>query len=127
MQVLSVMVYALIVITAVILVCLILMQPSKSGGLGSSFGGGGATEAVFGAHALCHLSKLTVIFISVFFVLTLAMAVLAAHTGKPEPSSLMGGTEAVVEETAVVEEVLPPVPQSGAVSESVPSEDTPSK
>lgn len=110
MQILSVMIYALIVITAIILVVLILMQPSKSGGLGSAFGGGGTTEAVFGAHALSHLSKLTIIFISIFFVLTLGLAIIAAHSQKGDDKSLMGDTVPVAEEVVVEE-----VPGTGAV------------
>ena len=76
--------FAVVVLISLILICLILVQPSKSGGLGSAFGGVG--ESVFGAHAMGHLSKLTVVLITVFFVLTLALAVISGHSqgGKEE-------------------------------------------
>lgn len=88
LSVLNVIIYALIVIIAIILVVLILIQPSKSGGLGSAFGGAG--ENVFGAHAMDHASKLTVWLIAIFFVLTLALTVISAHSS---PDSLMTGVE----------------------------------
>ncbi len=79
--------YALVVLIAVLLTCLILIQPSKSGGgLGASFGGVG--ESVFGAHASSHLTKLTVIMITIFFVVGLALAVISGHATK-EPKSIL--------------------------------------
>ena len=83
----------LVVILAVLLIALILVQPSKSGGgFGSAFGGLG--ESVFGAQAMSHLSKLTVWCISIFFLLTLASAIVAGHMKTADSS--------VVEESAVV-------------------------
>ena len=96
----------LVVILAVLLIALILVQPSKSGGgFGSAFGGLG--ESVFGAQAMSHLSKLTVWCISIFFVLTLASAIIAGHmksadTSVVEESSLVmgAGTEKPAAEAA---------------------------
>ena len=83
----------LVVILAVLLIALILVQPSKSGGgFGSAFGGLG--ESVFGAQAMSHLSKLTVWCISIFFLLTLASAIVAGHMQTADSS--------VVEESSVV-------------------------
>ena len=59
MSTLATILNTLVVILAVLLIALILVQPSKSGGgFGSAFGGLG--ESVFGAQAMSHLSKLTV-------------------------------------------------------------------
>ena len=55
MGVLSVILYTVAVIIAILLICLVLVQPSKGGGLGSAFGGAG--ETVFGAQTMNHLSK----------------------------------------------------------------------
>lgn len=88
LSVLNVIIYALIVIIAFVLVILILIQPSKSGGLGAAFGGAG--ENVFGAHAMDHASKLTVWLIAIFFALTLALTVISAHSS---PDSLMEDAE----------------------------------
>ena len=77
MGVLSVILYTVAVIIAILLVCLVLVQPSKGGGLGSAFGGAG--ETVFGAQAMSHLAKLTVVLIAIFFVVTLALAAISGH------------------------------------------------
>ena len=78
MSTLATILNTLVVILAVLLIALILVQPSKSGGgFGSAFGGLG--ESVFGAQAMSHLSKLTVWGISIFFVLTRASAIVAGH------------------------------------------------
>jgi len=78
MSTLATILNTLVVILAVLLIALILVQPSKSGGgFGSAFGGLG--ESVFGAQAMSHLSKLTVWCISIFFILTLASAIIAGH------------------------------------------------
>jgi len=95
MSTLATILNTLVVILAVLLIALILVQPSKSGGgFGSAFGGLG--ESVFGAQAMSHLSKLTVWCISIFFVLTLASAIVAGHMQTADTSvvetesSLMG-------------------------------------
>jgi preprotein translocase subunit SecG len=107
MSTLATILNTLVVILAVLLIALILVQPSKSGGgFGSAFGGLG--ESVFGAQAMSHLSKLTVWCISIFFVLTLASAIIAGHmksadTSVVEESSLVMGaveTEKPAAETA---------------------------
>lgn len=78
MSTLATILNTLVVILAVLLIALILVQPSKSGGgFGSAFGGLG--ESVFGAQAMSHLSKITVWCISIFFVLTLVSAIVAGH------------------------------------------------
>ncbi len=92
MSTLATILNTLVVILAVLLIALILVQPSKSGGgFGSAFGGLG--ESVFGAQAMSHLSKLTVWCISIFFVLTLASAIVAGHMQSADTS--------VVEESSI--------------------------
>lgn len=82
MSPLTLVLYVIVIIVALLLTGLILIQQSKGGGFGSAFGGVG--EAVFGAKAGSHLSKLTVILTTVFFVLTLALVVI---TGKAQNSN----------------------------------------
>ena len=89
-ETINVAIYAMVVIIAILLIGLVLIQPSKSGGgLGSAFGGAG--ESVFGAQAMSHLSKLTIVLMSVFFVLTLTLAIISGHklNGKLSEKSLM--------------------------------------
>lgn len=80
MDVLMALMYTAVVIISVLLIALILVQPSKGGDFGSAFGGVG--ESVFGAQTMGHLSKVTIGLLCVFFVLTLGLAVLAGHKAK---------------------------------------------
>ena len=72
MELVTIILYAMIFIVSVLLIALILIQPSKSGGMGAAFGGIG--ESVFGGKAGSHLTKTTVIMTTVFFVVALALA-----------------------------------------------------
>ena len=97
MSTLATILNTLVVILAVLLIALILVQPSKSGGgFGSAFGGLG--ESVFGAQAMSHLSKLTVWCMSIFFVLTLASAIVAGHMRTAD-------TSVVEEESSIALEI----------------------
>ena len=88
MGILTVILYALVVVTGLLLIGLILIQPSKGGGMGSAFGGVG--ESVLGAHAGSHLTKATVWLTSIFFVIALVLATLIGHgyRGKDELSAI---------------------------------------
>lgn len=67
------------VLVAILIIALVLVQQSKKGGgLGTTFGGGGS-DSLFGAHASSHLSKLTVVFATMFLVVTLALAVISGR------------------------------------------------
>jgi len=70
----TVFLYVLVVIAAILLVGLILLQPAKSGGLGAAFGGVG--ESVFGGKAGSHLTKATVYLTAIFFIIALLLAAL---------------------------------------------------
>lgn len=80
MGVITVVLYTLVIIVALLLIGLVLIQQSKGGGFGGSFGGVG--ESVFGAHAGSHLTKLTVILTTSFFILTLLLAVIVGHRSR---------------------------------------------
>jgi protein translocase SecG subunit len=69
------------VLSCLLLVCLILVQRSKSEGLGMAFGAG-AGEALFGARAGNVLSKATVVLGIVFMATTLVLGVLFAQRDK---------------------------------------------
>ena len=84
-EVISTFLYVAVVLIAVLLIGLVLVQPSKGGGLGSAFGGIG--ESVFGAQAMSQLSKVTVVLLSLFFVLTLILAVMTGHRSKAAVST----------------------------------------
>ncbi len=69
--------YLLVVVISFLLIGIILIQPSKSGGMGAAFGGIG--ESVFGAQAGSHLTRATVVLTAVFFVVTLLLAAIIGH------------------------------------------------
>ena len=127
MSTLATILNTLVVILAVLLIALILVQPSKSGGgFGSAFGGLG--ESVFGAQAMSHLSKLTVWCISIFFVLTLASAIVAGHMRSADSSvveessiALDGSDAAEVAEAAKPAETAVETP---AAAEETPASET---
>lgn len=79
-EVVSTILYVAVVLIALLLICLVLVQPSKGGGFGSAFGGIG--ESVFGAQAMSQLSKVTVVLLTLFFILTLILAVMTGHRSK---------------------------------------------
>ena len=84
------------VMVALLLIAVVLVQQSKDGGFGgSAFGGAG--EAVFGGQVGDHLSKLTVVLATMFFVITLSLAIV---TGRRT-----GGEVSVVEDDAAVSEM----------------------
>lgn len=95
--VVSAIIYTAVVLIALLLIGLVLVQPSKGGGFGSAFGGVG--ESVFGAQAMGQLSKLTVVLLTLFFVLTLTLAVMTGHRSKnlvTKGSILLGNSSAPV-------------------------------
>ena len=131
MSTLATILNTLVVILAVLLIALILVQPSKSGGgFGSAFGGLG--ESVFGAQAMSHLSKLTVWCISIFFVLTLASAIVAGHMQTADSSvvegessiAMAGETDAAAETSADAVKTDAAAAENAAVPEEKPASET---
>jgi len=127
MSTLATILNTLVVILAVLLIALILVQPSKSGGgFGSAFGGLG--ESVFGAQAMSHLSKLTVWCITIFFILTLASAIVAGHMRTADSSVIEGESSIAMsassgEEKAKAAEPAsqPAASETAAVAEEKPA------
>jgi len=96
MEPLTTVLYVLVAIVSFALIGLILIQPSKGGGFGASFGGV-VGESVFGAYAGSHLTKLTVILTTVLFVLTLFLAALVGRSRKTMMEDLPPGAPAAVQ------------------------------
>ena len=110
MSILATILNTLVVLLAILLIALILVQPSKSGGgFGSAFGGLG--ESVFGAQAMSHLSKLTVWCMSIFFVLTLASAIVAGHI-RSSDSSVVEGESSIALTGSAGEETATPAAEA---------------
>ena len=97
------------------------MQQSKSGGgLGTTFGGGGS-DSLFGAHASTHLSRLTVVFATLFLVITLSLAIISAH--RPKNRNLME-INSMLTSNAGVSEKQPLTRLPDMKNETVPSAKT---
>ena len=78
----------LFVITALLMSLLILMQRPKQEGLGAAFGSG-MTDQMFGARTTNVLQKGTVYLGSMFFILTLTLAILFARKNERENAASM--------------------------------------
>ena len=95
MNVLTILCYTLIVVVALLLIGLIMIQPSKSGGMGEAFGG----------KAGSHLTKTTVIMTAIFFIVALALAAFIGHGGgKKEASDEFSKALTAQEEAAAIPE-----------------------
>ena len=77
MTAITILLYVMIFIISLLLIALILIQPSKSGGMGAAFGGVG--ESAFGGKAGSHLTKTTVVMTAIFFVFALLLAMFIGH------------------------------------------------
>ncbi|GJM14678.1 MAG: hypothetical protein DHS20C13_00050 [Thermodesulfobacteriota bacterium] len=68
------------VLVSILLIVVVLLQPGKSGDLGSVFGGGGSSESVFGASgAVPFLSKVTRVLAVLFLLSSLTLGYFAAQ------------------------------------------------
>lgn len=99
------------VIVCLLMTLLILMQRPKQEGLGAAFGGG-VTDQVFGARTTNVLQRGTVYLGSLFFVLSLALAVLIGQKNKTVSTVTAADTAAKVEEAKPVTAPETVVPKS---------------
>lgn len=110
------------VIVCLLMALLILMQRPKQEGLGAAFGGG-VTDQVFGARTTNVLQKGTVYLGSMFFLLSLTLAILIGK--QSQQKSLLDpkapAAEAKAEESGQPEELVEEAP---SLTEELPEEDT---
>lgn len=77
----------LFVINCLVLLLVILVQQGKAGDMASAFGGGGSSQAAFGARSgATLLTRVTWVSASLFFVGALALSVVSSRG----PSSVLG-------------------------------------
>lgn len=68
-------------LAAAAVIGLVMMQHGKGAEAGAAFGGGGASGSLFGVSGSSNLlSRLTAIFIAVFFCTSLVLGYLASHS-----------------------------------------------
>jgi preprotein translocase subunit SecG len=100
---------------AILIIVLVLLQRGKGADAGAAFGAG-ASGTVFGARgSSSFFSRMTAIFATAFFVSSLALAWLSTqHVG--------AGPRSLLDDAAVEEEVLAPVPvEEPATGDDLPS------
>jgi preprotein translocase subunit SecG len=114
------------VIVCLLMALLILMQRPKQEGLGAAFGGG-VTDQVFGARTTNVLQRGTVYLGSLFFILSLTLAILIGKQTKQK--SLLEPVKAVAEkkaeEKSTTEEKPSLIEQLPAGESPSPTEDAP--
>ena len=112
----------LYVLVSVAMIVMILLQRGAGAAAGSGFGSG-ASGTVFGARGAANfLSKSTAVLATLFFVISLGMAVYASRGGKSAADDLGGmGAVPVAAPAPVVESDLPvSAPDVAADAEDVP-------
>ena len=117
MATLTVFLYAMVVIVSLLLIGIILIQPSKSGGMGAAFGGIG--ESVFGGQVGSHLTKATVYMTAVFFVLTLVLAALIGHGWRTDGADR--GVQEALEKKVAAEPAVKTVPAPTTAPTTAPT------
>ena len=107
------------VIVCLLMTLLILMQRPKQEGLGAAFGSG-VTDQVFGARTTNVLQRGTVYLGTLFFLISLALAILIGHQNKQV--SLLKDEKAKTETAAKAEEVpVEPVAPASLADELPPT------
>ncbi len=113
----------LLLVVFVIVCCLmtliILMQRPKQEGLGAAFGGG-VTDQVFGARTTDVLQRATVYLGSMFFILSLTLAVLIGQKNKTISTASHADAEPAA--AAVVEPAAVETPDPDALPKSLRDE-----
>ncbi len=107
------------VIVCFLMTLIILMQRPKQEGLGAAFGGG-VTDQVFGARTTNVLQRGTVYLASMFFILSLALAVLIGQKNKTVSMVTKAATAAKVEQAKPEEPAKPAAPKS--LAEELPAD-----
>lgn len=109
MNVIQTVLLVAFVIVCILIVCLVLVQDDGQSGMGGLLGGRGT--AAFGSHSASVLTKATGVFVALFFIITLALAVLNKKDKAPaEMSDTSSRIENTVESAASeenAEEVAP--------------------
>ncbi|TDJ07555.1 MAG: preprotein translocase subunit SecG [Deltaproteobacteria bacterium] len=124
MEIVESLIKFLHIIVSIILILAVLLQPGKSGDLGSMFGGG-SSESVFGSSgAVPFLSKLTRVLAVVFFSTSLSLGYFAIRgssssvlQGEIAPTAEFEPAEVVTNEDAAIN------PTTGSIDNPATSED----
>jgi len=109
------------VIICIVLITIILLQPSQGQGLSDTLGGGFA-ESILGSRASTFLTKATTVLATLFFVICLSVTILSAKRGKSliqEEEQTQTEQSEDVQKTQKEEDVKKPI-TSSETTESQP-------
>ena len=113
------------VLVCLLMTLLILMQRPKQEGLGAAFGAS-VTDQVFGARTTNVLQRGTVYLWSMFFILSLALAILIGHQNKQKGLTREVRPQPVAEKpTAAQPAVVPPAAATAPETPATPAPATP--
>lgn len=112
MAILQVVLQVALVIVSVLLVCVILLQKSKSNGAGVTFGGLG--EATFGSEIGNVLTRSTIILGFLFLAMVIALSIITSSNNKGATGSLMDGAATPVAVPLTSAETPAAVPEAAA-------------
>ena len=93
------------VIICVLLVLLVLVQDQDNSGMGGLLGGG--NSAAFGSHSASVLTKATVVFVVLFFVVTFAIAKILPVKSDSTDADMLSAAEAAGKVEAAAESAVP--------------------
>ena len=84
------LIVTLYILTCFLLILTILLQQGKGGDIANAFGGGGGSQAVFGARSgATLLTRATAVLAALFVIFAIALTVI----GQRGPGSVVGGIE----------------------------------
>ena len=129
------------ILLCVFMIFVILLQPGKDAGMGSTLGGGAATSAFGGRGAATFLTKLTAFCAMAFFITSLGLSFVGLRTSAADsiaddittttpatPTAPAGsGTAAPATPKEATPTPTAPVDGKGSAADAVPAEKLPSK
>lgn len=124
MQFLLNLVVAVQLISAIVMICLVLVQHGKGADMGASFGAG-ASGTLFGATGSANvLSKATALCATLFFVCTLTLAYTSTQrrSSTEEKASILDTPSAVASEPQTGAAAIPVAPNAASAPASAGSQ-----
>lgn len=93
------------VVICILLILLVLVQDQDNSGMGGLLGGG--NSAAFGSHSASVLTKATVVFVVLFFVVTFAIAKILPAKFDSSDADILSAAEAAGKVEASTQSVVP--------------------
>jgi preprotein translocase subunit SecG len=120
MQIWLTLTLAVQLLSALVMIGLVLVQHGKGADMGASFGGG-SSGSLFGATGSANfLSRSTAACATVFFVCTLALALMASNSsGRGAPAA--GGGSSILDRAAPAETVPGQIPGAAPATPAAPA------